>query len=157
MGENGWCDGAERDFVFRDAMPAGANPKNAIGMMAAATHAVNHVEELAEGPGDAVAATQNRSVEHGGVCDSAAGEQAAALPANGHERLIFEEKIPKTALGQLGLFGTEAFDVELLGHDRLDRRAVHAHAGEFQKRVELPRPECAFGRIAPGLLTERGA
>src|SRR5437016_12553533 len=115
MGENGWCDSSERDFVFRDAMPAGANPKNAIGMMAAATHAVNHVEELAEGPGDAVAATQDRLVQHSGVRDSAAGEQAAALPANGHERLFFDEKVPETVFDQLGLFRAKTLDVELLG------------------------------------------
>src|SRR5260370_40963343 len=99
MGENSWCDGRQGNFLFPDPMPAGANPENAIGMMSAAAHAVNHVEELAEGPAGAVAPTQDRSVQHSRVCDSASGEQATALPANGHERLFFDEKVPETGLG----------------------------------------------------------
>ncbi len=126
-------------------------------MMSSAAHAVDHVEKIAKGPACAVASSQDRSIHHGRVRHAAAGEQAASLAPDGHERLFFDEEIAKAALGQLGLLGAEAFDVKLLGHHRLDGCAIDTHPGEFQKRLKLSRPEGALGRVAPGLLAEGGA
>src|SRR5262249_32931558 len=148
MGEDGGSDRGEWDFVLHHPMLSVANPQNAVGMMSAAAHAVDYVKEIAKGPASAVTPSEDRAIHHGRVRHATAGEQVASFSPHGHERLFFDKEIAKSALGQFSLFGTEAFDVKLLGHHGFNSGPVYSHPRKFQERFKLPRPEGALGRLA---------
>ena len=74
MGEDGRGNGGKRDFVIFEPMPAIADPKNAVGMMPAAAHVVDHVEEVAKGPAGPVASPQDRPIHDCRVRNPTSGE-----------------------------------------------------------------------------------
>ena len=90
MGQDCWRDVGKRDAFGNDSLLGAAHPENAVRMVAAAAHGMDHVKEIPETPPISVAAPRYGPVQHFGTRDAATGKNACAFALDGHERLIVD-------------------------------------------------------------------